>query len=415
MSDRDTAAKERPDQDGTDEVVEFGDGVRILTLVSTGHAISSFYVMCLPPLLPFFKAEFSASYTLLGFLLSLRSIVSGALQMPMGILADRFGGKNVLTIGLFVMSGAFGALALAPSIWWCMPLMLVFGAGLSTMRPSNYVIIAASIPPTWMGRAFSINVFGGNVGHSIAPPIIIALSAWLGWRAAVIIGAALGLAASLAIISQWRLVRDDAKVKQKHGGVGMLQGMRMLASRTTALFFMFYFLNAVSSNGINSFFMAAVSELHATPLAVASSALTGYLVASAAGVLLGGYMVDITGRYQLIAASALIGASALIALLGAVSLPVVLLVAVMILAGTLQGMIRPARDLMLRGAMPREAFGRAAGMVTTGASIGSASSPLLFGWILDHGQPQLVFYIIGCLMLAVAATAVAPKGKVRLD
>lgn len=405
----------RPGAGGDETVADFKDGVRILTLVSTGHAISSFYVLCLPPLLPFFKLEFEASYTLLGLLLSLRSFVSGALQMPMGILADRFGGKSVLTIGLFVMSLAFGALAFAPNIWWCMPLMLLFGAGLSTMRPSNYVIIASSIPATWMGRAFSINVFGGNVGHSIAPPIMIALSALLGWRAAVLVAAGLGLVATFAIISQWRLVRDDAKVKKKHQSIGMVQGMRMLASRTTLLFFMFYLLNAVSSNGVNSFFMAAISELHGTPLSVASSALTGYLVASAVGVLLGGYLVDLTGRYQLLAACALTGASLLVALLGSVSLPLVLIVVVMILAGTLQGMVRPARDLMLRGAMPKEAFGRAAGMVTTGASIGSASSPLLFGWILDMGQPQLVFYIIGILMLLVAATAVTPKEKVRMD
>ncbi|MFM1815165.1 MAG: hypothetical protein RLZ98_1860 [Pseudomonadota bacterium] len=390
-----------------------GDAVRILALVSSGHAVSSFYILSLPPLLIYLKTEFAVSYTLLGAMLSLRSIVSGVFQMPVGFLADRYGGKRVLTVGLLVMSAAFGGLALAPNIWWCMVMMVLFGFGLATIRPSNYAIIASSIPHSWMGRAFGINVFGGHVGRSIAPPLIIGLTALWGWRAAVLVAAGLGLVITFGIITQWRKVRDDAGRKKKGDGAGFFEEVKMLASRTTLLFFMFYLLNAVASNGINSFSIAALSELHDTPLAVASSALTGYLIAGAAGVLLGGFAVDQTYRHQLFAAVALVGAAGMVFLMGTVSMPLVLLVAVMSLAGAFQGAIRPARDLMLRDAMPREAFGKAAGMVTTGASIGSSMSPLLFGFILDMGEPQLVFYIIGILMLAVAATAIAPKEKVR--
>jgi MFS family permease len=51
-------------------------------------------------------------------------------------------------------------------------------------------------------------------------------------------------------------------------------------------------------------------------------------------------------------------------------------------------------------------------MVTTGAAIGGTASPIVFGWILDHGEPQWVFYIVGLGLLAVAVTVVAPKEKV---
>lgn len=401
-------------QEGGEPALENSQSVRILGLVATGHAVSSFYILSLPPLLPFLKSEFAASYTLLGAMLSLRSIVSAVLQMPVGVLADRIGGKRVLTVGLLLMSAGFGGLALAPSIWWCMPMMVVFGVGLATIRPSNYSIIASSIPVTWMGRAFGINVFGGHVGRCIAPPVIIGLAALWGWRVAVLGAAAIGIAVTIGIISQWRHVRDDAKSKPKAKSTGLLKEFRMLASKTTFLFFMFYLLNAVASNGVNTFSIAVLTELHGTPLAVASSALTGYLIAGAGGVLLGGYIVDRTQRHQLVTALSLVGAAAIIVALGIVSLPLVILTAAMALTGALQGVIRPARDLMLRDVMPRESFGKAAGMVTTGAAIGSSMSPLLFGWILDAGEPQLVFFIIGLVMLAVAATAVIPKEKVGL-
>ncbi len=389
------------------------EGIRTITLIASGHAVSSFYILSLAPLLPFLKAEFGVSYTLLGAMLSLRSLVSGALQMPVGILVDRIGGKRMLTGGLLLMSAGFGCLALAPSIWWCMAAMVLFGIGISTMRPSNYAIIVSSIPVPWMGRAFGLNIFGGHVGRSIAPPLMVALTAIWGWRAAVFCAATIGLAVSVAIISQWRLVSDHRKSEKEHAKGSLLNELGALASGTTLLFFMFYLLNAVASNGMHSFFIVAVHELHATPLAIASSALTGYLIASAAGVLLGGFLVDQTGRHTLIATLCLLGAAVAISTLGAVSLPFVLLTGVIGVAGALQGAVRPARDLLLRDAMPKESFGKAAGIVTTGASIGSATSPLLFGYIMDAGAPQLVFYIIGVVLLVVVATVIVPKAKVR--
>jgi MFS family permease len=399
-------------EDASSDAARYGQSMRILALISVGHALSNFYVLSLPPLLPFFKNDFVVSYTLLGTMLSLRTIVSGTLQMPVGFLADRIGGKRVLIAGLVLMSLGFGGLAVAPNIWWCMPLMVVFGLGLATVRPSNYTVINASIPPTWIGRAFGINMFAGHAGRAVAPPIIIALSALWGWRAAVVVTAGIGLAISIGIISQWRIVRDDATGKSKAPGPGIIAEVRMLASKTAFLFFLFYTLNSLSNNGINSFSVAAMTELHGTPLGVASSALTGYLVASAVGVLAGGFIVDKTTRHQLVASLALIAAAALVALIGAVSLPLVILTMVMTVTGIFQGMLRPARDMLLRAVMPRESFGKAVGMVTTGAAIGGTVSPIVFGWILDHGEPQWVFYIIGLGLLAVAATVVAPKEKV---
>jgi MFS family permease len=399
-------------EDTSSDAARYGQSMRILALISVGHALSNFYVLSLPPLLPFFKNDFVVSYTLLGTMLSLRTIVSGTLQMPVGFLADRIGGKRVLISGLMLMSFGFGGLAFAPSIWWCMPLMALFGLGLATVRPSNYTVINASIPPTWIGRAFGINMFAGHAGRAIAPPIIIALSALWGWRVAVLVAAGIGIAISVGIISQWRIVRDDATGRRKDPGPGIVAEVRMLASKTALLFFLFYTLNSLANNGINSFSVAAMTELHGTPLGVASSALTGYLIASAVGVLAGGFIVDKTSRHQLVASIALIAAAAFIALIGAVSLPVVILAMVMTVTGIFQGMLRPARDMMLRAVMPRESFGKAVGMVTTGAAIGGTASPIVFGWILDHGEPQWVFYIVGLGLLAVAVTVVAPKEKV---
>ena len=388
--------------------------IRILSLVSTGHALSNFYVLCLPPLIPFLKEEFDVSYAALGLMLSVRSVSTGMLQLPIGFLVDHFGGKRVLSIGLVLMSVGFGLLSIVPSYWWMPCLMAVFGAGIATIRPSNYTIINASMPAAWVGRSFGINMFAGHSGRVMGPPLIISAAALWGWRGAVLIAGGIGLAACFAIVSQWRYVRDDAVAAPKTGGEGpgFLAEIRLLASRAILLFFLFYLLNALTTNGLHSFMVAALAQLHETPLAAASGALTGYLIASALGVLAGGFLVDKTPRHELVAVLALSGSALLLILVGSVSLPVVVIVAVMTAVGIFQGTLRPARDMMIRAILPKESFGKAIGMVATGAAIGGAVAPVMFGWIMDIGEARWMFYLVALCLVMIAATVLIPKDRI---
>jgi len=393
---------------------EHSQSVRILALISTGHALSNFYVLCLPALIPFLKIEFEVSYALLGVILTTRAVTSGMLQIPAGFLIDIIGGKKLLIAGLFMLSGSFAALAAIPSFWWSLPLMVVFGAGLATMRPSNYTILNASISPNWVGRAFGINMFAAHAGRAVAPPLIVSIAILWDWRVAVLIAGGLGFAVTFALMSQWRYVRDDTVRPKRPDGLGALQEIRLLASGSLFLFFIFFIFNALTTHGVHSFTVAALAELRATPLTVASGALTGYLIASALGVLAGGFMVDKTPRHGLLAVSVLLGSGVLFILIGAVDMSIVLIVFVMSLAGILQGILRPARDMLMRAVIPRESFGKAIGMVATGAAIGGASAPIIFGWILDTGHPSWLFYVLAVCLVILIVTVLIPKKRIVL-
>ncbi len=384
----------------------------ILALVSGGHALSNFYILCLPPLIPLFREEFGVSYAALGLMLSVRSIATGVLQLPMGFLVDRFGGKSVLAFGLVAMSLSLGMIALVPGYWWALGATAILGIGVATIRPSNYTILNASMPPAFIGRSFGINMFAGHTGRVVAPPMIILIAAVWGWRAAILIAAAIGLLVTIGILSQWRLVRDDATGKREAKGPGFVAEMRLLASYTVLLFFFFYLLQALATNGLHSFIVAALAELHKTPLTAASSALTAYLIASAAGVLIGGYIVDKTPKHELVAVTALCGSAALLAALGIVSLPIIVVIATMSLIGIFQGTVRPARDMLIRDLLPKEAFGKAISMVATGAAIGGAVAPVVFGWIMDIGRAQWLFYLLAACLVLIAFTVLLPKTRI---
>ncbi len=68
------------------------------------------------------------------------------------------------------------------------------------------------------------------------------------------------------------------------------------------------------------------------------------------------------------------------------------LVLAMGLSGIVFGIVQPARDMLVRRAAPPGAVGRVFGIVSTGFNIGGIIAPLIFGWVMDHGDPNWIFY-----------------------
>jgi MFS family permease len=72
-------------------------------------------------------------------------------------------------------------------------------------------------------------------------------------------------------------------------------------------------------------------------------------------------------------------------------------------------MVAPSRDMMVRAVTPAGASGKVFGFVTTGFNIGGIIGPLMFGLLLDLGDPEHLFYAISALslltLLVIYATA----------
>ena len=75
-------------------------------------------------------------------------------------------------------------------------------------------------------------------------------------------------------------------------------------------------------------------------------------------------------------------------------------------AGFAMGFTAPSRDLLIRGVTPTGASGKVFGFVYSGLDLGSSTTPVVFGWLLDRGEPRAVFVVAAVLMAATAATVV---------
>lgn len=374
-----------------------GREARILTLIGTGHFLSHFYMLCLPPLFLAWRDEFSASFAELGLAVAVMSATTAALQTPVGFAVDRWGARPFLVAGTAIMALSISAMALAPSFWVIVGLALLSGIGNSVIHPADYAILAGSIDRTRMGRAFALHTFSGNLGFAAGPPLISLLAWGMGWRAALGIVGLFGLPVVIGILLQSRILRDQAKPRGARAEGA--SGRALLLSRPILLFFAFFLLSSMAGSGIQSFVITVLGSLWGTPVAAASIALTGYMVGATAGTLVGGWVADKTKRNLAVFVVVLTGlAMALIVALGAMPFPPLLLPVVAFAAGLCLGASRTPRDVMLKDACPPGEIGKVFGFVSSGLPLGGAITPVPLGLLIDAGYPQLVLPLVAGLL-----------------
>ena len=185
---------------------------------------------------------------------------------------------------------------------------------------------------------------------------------------------------------------------------------RLLLSAPILLNLVFFVLLAMISGGLYNYSVVALGALYATPVATANVALSANLLLSAIGVLLGGVLVGRTTRHGMVATLGLGVMTLFILVIAEIDLSAVALIGAMSLIGLFSGIIMPSRDMIVREITPPGSFGKVFGFVTTGFNIGGIISPLIFGAIMDHGNPRLVFLAVAAFtLIAILTVATRPR------
>jgi MFS family permease len=381
--------------------------VRIVGAVSAAHFVSHYYFMLLAPLLPFVRADFGVSYTEIGLAIAIFNGVSAAVQTPAGFLVDRLGARALLIAGLVIGAGAFVVAGMTQSFWVLLAMFGVAGIGNTVYHPADYSLLSHHVPSQHIGHAFSIHTFAGMLGSALAPPSLLAMQTLWGWRGAFIGAGILGFAVALLLLAMRTDKTVAAPLPAKEEGRG---DWRVLLSGPILLNLLFFALLAVMSFGLYNYSVVALAALYGTPVAAGNTALSGYLLLSAAGVLAGGLLATRTARHGAVAAAGLAFMALAAALIASVDLGVVLTIATMSAAGFASGVIMPSRDMIVRAVTPAGSFGKVFGFVTNGFNIGGIVSPLLFGAVMDHGSPRLVFMGVAAFAV-IAIVTVLPKPR----
>lgn len=375
---------------------------KVIGLVALAHGLSHFYQLAVAVLFPLIRDDLDVSYAALGTTIAAYYVVSGICQTLAGFVVDRFGARRVLFGGLVLcVAGALLA-SQARDFATLLAAALLAGLGNSVFHPSDFAILNARVGAQRLGHAFSWHGIAGFLGYAMAPAFGAAFASAFGWRGALLAAAALG-ACVVAFIATQRAVLyvEPTDAQCAPGGGRLAADLRLLASTPVLLCFAYFVFIAVGFIAIQSFGVSTMIALYSVNAALASAALTAYLVGAAAGIFAGGFVAARFARHDLVAVGGMLASALLMFVIAAAWIPAALLAPLFALTGLASGVTGPSRDLIVRATTPAGATGKVYGFVYSGLDVGSMLTPVAFGWLLDQKQPAAVFYAV---VVALALT-----------
>lgn len=387
------------------------DDLRLVAGVSTAHFVSHFYMLVLPPLFAFVRADYAVSYTQIGLALTMFNAVSAVAQTPAGFLIDRINARLALIAGLLLGAIGFAVAAVVDSYWVLIAAFGLVGLGNTVYHPADYTLLSRHVAPERMSHAYSLHTFAGMLGSAAAPAAVLLMHGLYGWRGAFVGAAALGALAALLLLFTPGGEAHHPAGKAPPPETGHTN-WRLLLTTPILVNFVFFTIYAFGSFGLQNFSVVALGQLYGTSPVAANSALTGYLLLSALGVLIGGLIAGRMTNHRITAALGLSATVLAAILIGSVDLGTLLLILVMSLAGLCSGIVMPSRDMIVREVTPPGSFGKVFAFVTTGYHIAGILAPLLFAVLLDHGEPRVIFFVTAAFtLLSIVAVASVPRRR----
>jgi MFS family permease len=156
---------------------------KIIALFSLGWAVIYADRTVLYPMLPVIEQDFGLTGTQTGAVTSAYFAAYVAMQIPAGLLGDRFGLKKVL-IATSVLAG-LGVLAVGTLTSSYLSLLLcvaVYGVGAGAYHPMAFGVTMRTVPRKWRGISSAVINSGMSagliLGLSLSGPVYLATSSW---------------------------------------------------------------------------------------------------------------------------------------------------------------------------------------------------------------------------------------------
>jgi MFS transporter, FSR family, fosmidomycin resistance protein len=391
--------------------------IKIISLVGAAHFMSHVYVIMLPPLFIFARADYDISFAQLGFAMAVFGFCSATLQTPAGYIVDRFGSGPLLIFGLVLSGTGAGIIGLVPHYWALVAGYACLGLANTIYHPADYAILSHGVSAPRMAQAYSVHTFLGMAGQAVTPVFMLGMASVWGWHSGFLGVAVLTYLVAIALLLQKGTLVDRRGAEQRKDGVSDKPapgGWRLLLSGPIFRSFVFFAFLTMTGNALSNFSIVAFGALHGTPIEAANIALTAFLIFNALGVLSGGVIADRLKNPVRVAAIGLAASGVTILILAYVNFSPIFLIAMMTLTGFLNGMIMPSRDLIVRAVTPPGSFGLVFGFVSTGFAVSAVIAPPLYGWLMDQGEPRVIllcaaaFTILSLLMAQTARPAKTP-------
>jgi MFS family permease len=370
-------------------------------LVMSGQGVIS-------PVLPLFARDFGAGVAVIGLTLSIFALARLLLNVPLGILSDRYGRRLLLTGGPLVSAVGMLGSGAAPDVGWLLVWRFVAGAGSAMYMTGAQIYLVDISRVENRARIIGTNQGALLLGVSIGPAIGGLLADAFGFRVPFFI---VGLAAlATAVYAYLRIPETRPPVAESTPRPERGRPWRRLLGSRDFL--------AVSLVTASIFLTRAGGRMTLLPLLAAARfdysagalglLFTGMALVNLLGLAPASLISDRFGRKRAIVPSGLFIAAALVLMAGTSSGSLFLASALLLAIGT--AIVGPAPAAYAADIAPPALRGLSMGLYRSAGDLGFLLGPFLLGALADATSiPWGLAANAGIVLLATAVFALAAR------
>ncbi|MDO5619381.1 MFS transporter [Kocuria sp.] len=365
--------------------------------------------------------RFQATASQLSLFTMLQVFVYAGLQIPVGVLVDRFGSRMMVAVGAVLMAAGQVVLALADSLGWGVAGRVLVGAG-----DAATFICVLRIIPAWFSLSKTpvmtmLVGTAGNFGQLLSVVPFSALLGWVGWTPSFLAMAALSVVVAVLVVAFLRDTPDgqgpvntSLAVRRTRAAV-----IRCLREPATALGFWVHFtVQFIGTVFALMWGYPYLQNAQGLSLGQASFVMTFFVLTNfLVGMSIGSWVARRPNRrvqlsYAVIAAG--FTAWAVLILWPGTAPFLVVLAAVVAIAMSLPASMVAFN--IVQSFTPRRRIGTATGITNVGGFVASLAAIYLigltldlqvhWGWVTDAYAPE-AFRVAMAMQVVVAAVGVA--------
>ncbi|AKJ40989.1 MFS transporter [Pragia fontium] len=396
----------------------------ILSLIWLAWLLSFLDRMVMSVSLPFIGRDLNLDTTQQGLIISAFFIGYAAFQIPGGFLADRFGARKIMAIGIAwwsVFTSLTGAVLTLPLM---LAVRFLFGIGEGCFPSASWKMISTYFPSKERGRATAIQSTVNTLGPALAVVVAASIIGAFGWHMVFIV---LGLPGLFIAAGIYFFTRDNPKdhpsITQQDLDELAAEGSDVISQNTAPIPFKevlkmpvlwqmaaIWFLFDITFWGFSTWlpsYLITVREF--------SLAKTGVMAAipflfGAGGTLLGGYFSDKfkPQRKFLYVLTAVIAAGFLYMTFTVVSADMA--VVYQCISALFMFFAMAMFWGILMDTIPSKIMGRASGIVNFGGQMAGVVSAPIMGWLIHTSggsyNSAFIFMIVALIASAVVTLTV---------
>ncbi len=321
------------------------------------------------------------------------------MQIPTGILADRWGPRKLLAAGAFVATLGTFFFALGPSIFLANLGRLLIGGAVGVAFVSLLKLATHWFPPQRFAMTSGLALFFGLVGAVTAGAPLRFLVEHFGWRSVMFVSAILTFALTVAI---WVYIRDDPGEKGYKSfvlktGADTRSAAQIFSGLLTVLRYKNTWVISLAPSGMAGPLLA-FSGLWGVPYLISryglthakSAAITSLLLVTwgLGGPVLGGLSDRLRRRKGLYLAGSIVSSAGWISLIYLPNLPVWAFTSIVAVVGFASGAMVTC-FAFAKESVPPSLAGTVSGVCNMGVMLGPMILQPLIGWALDKNWTGL--------------------------